>query len=330
MDHAAVYRDAIVIDGLNVCNWSRTIFEEWRQGGVTAVNCASVAWENLEGGLCYVSDWKRRCAEHADLIVLGRSLADIRRAKAEGRTAVILGWQNTSPIEDKLDYIGIFADLGVRVMQLTYNTQNYSGAGYLEAMDGGLTGFGHDVVAEMNRVGVLCDLSHVGDRTSADAIAASTRPVAFSHVLPRALKDVRRNKPDALLRAVAEKGGIVGISLFAPGLAAGNEATIDDVIAAMEYAIGVAGEDHVGIGTDFSLDHPRPGPYMEWVNRDKGYGRLLTEFAHAKVSKPRGIERLHEMPNLAEAMARRDWSEARMRKVLGDNWLRVLQDVWGG
>jgi membrane dipeptidase len=330
LDHAAVYRDAIVIDGLNVCNWSRTIFEEWHQGGVTAANCASVAWENLEGGLRYASEWKRRCSENADLIFLGRTASDIRRAKTEGRTAVILGWQNTSPIEDQLDYIGIFADLGVRIMQLTYNTQNLSGAGYLETGDGGLTGFGRDVLAEMNRVGVLCDLSHVGDRTSADAIAASTKPVAFSHVLPRALKDVRRNKPDALLRAAADKGGIIGISLFAPGLAAGNDATIDDVIAAMEYAINLLGEEHVGIGTDFSLDHTRPGPYMDWVNRDKGYGRLLTEFGHTTVNKPLGIRRLHEMPNLAGAMARRNWSEARMRKVLGGNWLRVLSDVWGG
>ncbi len=117
-----------------------------------------------------------------------RTLADIHAAKSEQRTGIILGWQNTSPLEDNLEYVEIFKDLGVGVMQLTYNTQNYSGAGYLETRDSGLTGFGYEVLAEMNRVGVLCDLSHVGDRTSADVIAASQAPVCISHVLPRAFR----------------------------------------------------------------------------------------------------------------------------------------------
>ena len=149
-------------------------------------------------------------------------------------------------------------------MQLTYNTQNYSGCRLSRNLnDGGLTGFGREVVDEMNRVGVLCDLSHVGDRTTADVIAYSNKPVCISHVLPRALKDVKRNKPDELFKACAEKGGLIGVSLFAPGLRAGNDATIHDVLEAMEHIIDVVGEDHVGIGTDFSLDQARPGPWMD-------------------------------------------------------------------
>jgi membrane dipeptidase len=330
IDPAGLHADAVVVDGLNVCNWSRTIFEEMRAGGVTAVNCASVLWENLEGGLAYVSAWKAMLREHSDLIMPVRTVADIARAKRKGRTGIILGWQNTSPIEDKLAYIEIFKDLGVGIMQLTYNTQNYSGAGYLEPNDGGLTGFGREVVAEMNRAGVLCDLSHVGDKTAADVIACSTKPVCFTHVLPRALKDVRRNKPDELMKACAAKGGIVGMSLFAPGLAAGNDATIRDYFAAMEHAIDVVGEDSVGIGTDFSLDHPRPGPYMTWANRDKGYARQLTEFGHVKINKPKGIERIKDMANLTAVMVEAGWGEAKIRKVLGGNWLRVLTEVWGG
>jgi membrane dipeptidase len=328
-DAAGLHDDALVFDGLNVCNWSRGIFEEMHEGGVTAVNCASVIWEDLAGGLRYVMEWRRMIAENADLLIPVQRVADIRRAKRDGRTGICLGWQNTSPLQDQLGYVEIFRDLGVRIMQLTYNTQNYSGAGYLEASDGGLTGFGHDVLAEMNRVGVLCDLSHVGDRTAAETIAASAKPVCFSHVLPRALRDVKRNKPDDLLRACADRGGIIGISLFAPGMAAGNDATLDDYLAAMAYVIDLVGEDHVGIGTDFSLDHPRPGPYMEWANRDKGYGRKLTEFGHVKINKPKGIERIRLMPNLTAAMLRAGWGETRIRKLLGLNWLRVLGDVWG-
>ncbi|MCW2474035.1 dipeptidase [Candidatus Symbiopectobacterium sp. NZEC151] len=323
-----LHQQSIVIDGLQTCDWSRAIFEEMRDGGITAVNCASLLWENFREGIDYASQWRRFWRENDDLIRPVRTLADIHAAKAEQRTGIILGWQNTSPLEDKLEYVEIFKDLGVGVMQLTYNTQNYSGAGYLETRDSGLTGFGYEVLAEMNRVGVLCDLSHVGDRTSADVIAASRAPVCISHVLPRALKDVKRNKPDELLVGCAQGGGIIGISLFSPGLAAGNDATVEDYLDAMSYVIDLVGEDHVGIGTDFSQDRPRPGPWLLWANRDKGTARTLAPFGSAKINKPQGIARIREFPNLTNRMLARGWSETRVRKLLGENWLRVLGAAW--
>src|SRR5262249_31984798 len=147
-------------------------------------------------------------------------------------------------------------------------------------------------------------------------------------VLPRALKDVKRNKPDELFKACAEKGGIVGVSLFAPGLKAGNDATIHDYLEAMQHILDLVGEDHVGIGTDFSLDHARPGPYMAWANKDKGYARKLTEFGDVKITKPEGIRRLTEMPHLTEEMVKLGWSDQRITKILGGNWLRVLGQAW--
>lgn len=327
-DAAKLHNEAIVIDGLQTCQWSRSIFEDMRAGGLTAVNVSSVIWENFREGIGYVSEWKRFLRENDDLIRPVRTVADIRAAKAENRTGIIIGWQNTSPLEDRLDYVEIFKDLGVGIMQLTYNTQNYSGAGYLEENDSGLTGFGREVLGEMNRVGVLCDLSHVGDRTTADVIARSKAPVCISHVLPRALRDVKRNKPDELLTACAEKGGIIGISLFAPGLAAGNDATVEDYLDAMAYVIDLVGEDHVGIGTDFSQERPRPGPWQLWANRDKGTARTLTEFATVKISKPKGIERIGEAPNITARMLARGWSETLVVKLLGQNWLRVLDAAW--
>lgn len=327
-DAAKLHNEAIVIDGLQTCQWSRSIFEDMRAGGLTAVNVSSVIWENFREGIGYVSEWKRFLRENDDLIRPVRTVADIHAAKAENRTGIVIGWQNTSPLEDKLDYVEIFRDLGVGIMQLTYNTQNYSGAGYLEENDSGLTGFGREVLGEMNRVGVLCDLSHVGDKTTADVIARSKAPVCISHVLPRALRDVKRNKPDELLKACAEKGGIVGISLFAPGLAAGNDATVEDYLDAMAYVIDLVGEDHVGIGTDFSQERPRPGPWQLWANRDKGTARTLTEFATVKISKPKGIERIGEVPNITARMLARGWSETLVLKLLGQNWLRVLDAAW--
>ncbi len=327
-DAKKLHDDAIIVDGLQTCQWSRPIFEEMRAGGLTAVNVSSLLWENFREGIGYVSEWKRFLRENDDILRPVRTVADIHAAKAENKTGIIIGWQNTSPLEDKLDYVEIFKDLGVGIMQLTYNTQNYSGAGYLEEVDSGLTGFGKEVLAEMNRVGVLCDLSHVGDKTSADVIAQSKSPVCISHILPRALKDVKRNKPDELFVACAEKGGLIGVSLFAPGLAAGNGATVEDYLDAMAYIIALVGEDHVGIGTDFSLDRPRPGPWLLWANKDKGTARKLTEFGSVKISKPKGIERMTEMPNLTTRMLARGWSEDLILKLLGRNWLRLLDRAW--
>jgi membrane dipeptidase len=323
-----LHEDAIIVDGLQTCQWSRSIFEEMRAGGLTAVNVSSLLWENFREGIAYVSEWKRFMRENDDILRPVRTVADIHAAKAENKTGIIIGWQNTSPLEDKLDHVEIFKDLGVGIMQLTYNTQNYSGAGYLEEVDSGLTGFGKEVLAEMNRVGVLCDLSHVGDKTTADVIAKSKSPVCISHILPRALKDVKRNKPDELFIACAQKGGIIGVSLFAPGLAAGNDATVEDYLDAMAYIIDLVGEDHVGIGTDFSLDRPRPGPWLLWANKDKGTARTLTEFGSVKISKPKGIERMTELPNLTARMLARGWSEDLVSKLLGKNWLRVLGKAW--
>lgn len=170
----------------------------------------------------------------------------------------------------------------------------------------------------MNRVGVLCDLSHVGEKTAADAIAYSKRPCAITHCLPRALKDGPRNKSDELFRLCASKGGVIGTSLFAPGLVAGNDATVSDVIDAMAYVLDVVGEDHVAIGTDFSLNRPRPEPWQSWAQKDKGTARNLTEFNTVKINKPEGIRRIDEFPNLTGEMLTRGWPEDRILKILGE------------
>ena len=269
-DATALHSDAIVIDGLQCCDFNRALMEEALRGGVTAINHAAILWENFRDGIDRIIEWRSLFDANADIVMPVRSVADIHAARAAGKLGIIMGWQNTSPLEDRLDYLPIFKTLGIGIMQLTYNTQNLAGAGYLEEKDAGLTGFGKEMVAEMNRVGVLCDLSHVGEITAAETIDHSDHPCAITHCLPKALKDVPRNKSDALFKRCADKGGVIGVSLFAPGLAAGNEATVKDVVDAIAYMIDLVGEDHVAIGTDFSLNRPRPGPWQEWANRDKG------------------------------------------------------------
>jgi membrane dipeptidase len=210
-------------------------------------------------------------------------------------------------------------------MQIAYNTQNWVGTGCYEKHDGGLSEFGHEVIAEMNRLGILCDLSHVGPKTSEDVIRASRQPVAYTHCLPAGLKAHPRNKTDAQLRAIAERGGFVGVTMFPPFLRRGTQSTVDDYVEAIEYVLNLVGESQVGIGTDFTQGW---GPeFFDWITRDKGRARKLTEFG--EILNPEGIRTIGEFPNLTAAMQRRGWSEARIRRVMGENWIALLREVWG-
>jgi membrane dipeptidase len=323
---SALHADMIVIDGLIISRWSRAVFEDMRRGGLTAANCTCSVWEGFEATMRNIAEWKRWFHEHADLIMPVRWAADIRRAKEAGKTGVILGFQNVSAFEDQLGYIGLFKELGVGVVQLAYNTQNLIGTGCYESVDRGLSDFGREAVAEMNRVGILCDLSHVGAKTSEDTILASTKPVAYTHIAPAALKAHPRNKSDAQIRFIAERGGFVGVTMFPPFLARGAKATVDDYVAAIDHVVSVAGEDCVGIGTDFTQDQDRA--FFDWLTHDKGYARELVEFG--EIVNPEGIRRIGDFPNLTAAMERARWPERKIRKVMGENWLRVLGEVWGG
>ncbi len=327
MDPAVLHDDAILIDGLIISKWSRSVFEEMRAGGVTAANCTCSVWEGFQATMENVAQWKRWFREHDDLLLQVHGTDDIRRAKRDGRTGIVLGWQNTSALEDRAEFVEVFRDLGVRVMQLTYNTQNLVGSGCWESRDGGLSDFGRDVIDEMNRCGVLVDLSHVGPKTSADAVRHSAKPVAYTHCCPTGIMEHPRNKSDDQMRAVVERGGFVGVATYPPFLPWGDETTVDQCVDVFEYVMDVAGEDAVGIGTDFTQD--QEVSFFEWLRSDKGHGRLLVPGKPRVPRLPIGLATIKEFPNLTAAMARRGWSESRIRKVLGENWLRFLGEVWG-
>lgn len=325
MNSADLHRELTVVDGLVVANFGRAIFEDMRRGGLTAANCTCSIWEGFRATMDNVARWKGWFREHSDLITQVTASADIARAKREGKTGIILGWQNLTGIEDQLGYLQLFKELGVGIMQIAYNTQNLVGTGCYESRDGGLSDFGHEVIAEMNRLGILCDLSHVGAKTSEDVIKASKKPVAYTHCLPGALKAHPRNKSDEQLRFIVERGGFVGVTMFPPFLRRGTESTVDDYVEAIEYVIKLCGEDQVGFGTDFTQGYDRK--FFEWITHDKGYARKLTEFG--EIVNPAGIREIKDYPNLTAAMQKRGWKESRIRKVMGENWVRLLKDVWG-
>jgi membrane dipeptidase len=314
----------IVFDGLIVSEWGPEVFRALRAGRLTAVNATCAVWENARQTLDNLARWLQWFDRHPDLIMPVRRTADIQAAKAAGKTGIALGFQNASPIEDRLDYLALYKGLGVGIIQLTYNTQNLLGSGCYESRDSGLSDFGREAIAEMNRLGIAVDLSHVGARTSDDAIQASREPVVFSHVLPAELKAHPRNKETRQLRAVADRGGLVGVTMFPPFLPRGTASTVDDYAEIIEWVVDRCGEDHVGYGTDFTQGYGRA--FFEWITRDKGYARALTEFGEVK--NPRGIERIEETPNLTAALERRRWPAARIEKVMGLNWVGYLRRVW--
>jgi len=171
---------------------------------------------------------------------------------------------------------------------------------------------------------MLCDLSHVDAKTSRDVIDSSKKPVAYSHCLPAGLKAHPRNKSDEELRYIVDKGGFVGVTMFPPFLPKGPQSTIDDYVMAIDYVINLAGEESVGIGTDFTQGYDNK--FFDWITHDKGEGRKLTEFG--EIINPEGMRQIEDFPNLAHAMARAGWSLSKIEKVLGLNWLALLDRVW--
>ena len=322
---ADLHSKSIVIDGLIISDFNRSVFEDMGKGGLTAVNCTCCVWEGFTETMRNVMRWKKMLRENADLITQVYTTEDIKTAKAEGKTGIILGWQNITGIEDQLGYLALFKELGIGIIQMAYNTQNLVGTGCYESKDAGLSDFGHEVVAEMNRLGILCDLSHVGSKTSEDVILASKQPVAYSHCLPSGLTAHPRNKSDEQLKFIVDHGGFVGVTMFPPFLKKGSAATVDDFVEAIEYVVNICGEENVGIGTDFTQGFGHE--FFEWLTHDKGYARRLTDFGN--VTNPEGLRTIGEWPNLTASMGRRGWNVARIERVIGQNWLRVLRAVWG-
>lgn len=319
-----LHGQSVVIDGLIVSKWSRSLFEAMQAGGLTAANCTCSVWEGFEDTMRAMGQWKLWLREHDDLIRQVYRVEDIAKAKAEGRVGIILGWQNSDGFGEDIRTVALYAELGLRVVQLTYHNANAVGAGCLETRDRGLTDFGHELVAELNRTGILMDLSHVGPQTSADAVKASKKPLAYTHCAPKALKDHARNKSDEELRMVAESGGMVGVTMFPPFMPKGSQSTLDDYIGVIDYVINLCGEEQVGIGTDFTQG--KTAEDMAYFLHYKGTGRSLLTPKGAVF--PEDFGRIEQYPNLTRAMQRHGWSEARIERILGGNWMRLFGEVW--
>ncbi len=292
---------------------------------MTAINATVAIHENFRETVERIDEWTGMFEAYGSLITPVKTVDDIRLAKKAGKVGIILGFQDTAPIEHDSRLLSIFKALGVWVIQLTYMERNYVGDGCLERTDAGLSRFGLEVVEEMNRLGMLIDLSHVGYKTTMDAIEASEKPVAFTHANPHALCDHRRNKTDEQLIALAEKGGVVGANIFPPFLAAGSKATLEDFVDVIDYLVKVVGVDHVSIGTDFTEGQPES--FFTWVLVGKSRKGPIAEEDYPIVN-PEGIRSSAEFPNITRTLLSRGYSESEIKKIMGENLMSLFETVW--
>ena len=285
-----------------------------------------------EKSLADVHAWNALIQKNSADLLLVRSAADIRRAKAEGRLGVILGFQNAAMMGKDAGRVEFFAKGGVRVIQLTYNGPNQLGDGSTVPANRGLTSFGRDVVAELNRNRILVDLSHSGEQICLDAAAESKSPIIISHTGCRAVANLPRNKTDKELRLVADKGGFVGI-YFMPFLAVGRQPMAADLITHIEHAINICGEDHVGFGTDGTVPQiDDMAAYMKGLEEEVRQRRATGISAPGE--RPDIVPFLPDLVGrdkfwkLADLLAKRGHSSSRIEKILGANFLRVADGVW--
>ena len=327
------YDESVVVDALNVSNWdSSAVYESLGASGVSAINATIATWEGFTETLDAVAAWPDRFRRHADVVTPVRSVDDILQAKRDGKVGVVLGFQNASPIENRLDRLAIFHALGVRVIQVTYHERNLLGNGCYEPKDFGLSSFGVDAIREMNRLGILIDLSHVGDKTTLDSIEASEKPVAVTHANARSFCDRKRNKADDALKALAEKGGVVGSTCIVSFLPEWTDATVESYVNAIDYLVEMIGVDHVGIGTDYTQDQPTE--FWKYISSQEGtkfpakWALPDTERFHEMTLYPKGLETPDKLPVLADALSERGYKPEDIAKVLGGNWMRLFREVW--
>lgn len=322
-----LHAESIIIDCLNISNWQQPeVFANLRRGGLTVINATIAVWENFTETLDAIARWYLRFERYADTIIPIKDITDIQRAKAEKKCGIIFGFQNSSPVEDDLRRLSLLHELGVRIIQITYNNSNFVGSGYVDSPDYGLTKFGVDFITECNRLGILIDCSHVGYKTTMDAIDASTKPIAFTHAGPRAMCDHPRNKTDEQLKALVTKGGVVGVNAFPWFLAAGSQATLSDFLDTVNYMVKLIGIDHVGIGCDFIEGQSRE--WFRWLFTGRNTDKVPDYQIDWPVIYPKGLQGAADFPNLTRALLQRGYSETDVKKIMGENFLRLFREAW--
>lgn len=315
------------IDGLQYANWSEKIFRQLREGGVDAIHVTISYHENFRETVLNFERWNRWFEQYPDLIMKGLWASDIDVARETQRTAVFFGFQNPSPIEDDIGLVEIVHTLGARFMQLTYNNQSLLASGCYEAEDTGITRMGKQVIKEMNRVGLVVDMSHSADRSTIEAAELSERPIAITHANPYDWSPALRNKRDAVIRAVTENGGMLGFSLYPHHLRGGSNCTLQDFCEAIARTADRYGTQNIGIGSDLCQD--QPDSVVEWMR----VGRWSKQIDYGEGSaaapgfppQPDWFRDNRDFGNIEDGLRAAGMNADEVAGIMGGNWYRFYQ-----
>ena len=266
---------SLFIDALQYNNWSEEVFKQIQEGGLSAIHVTICYHEDFQEMVQNVIDWNRHFENYSSMIFHGRTASDVEKAQKEGRTAIFFGFQNCSPIEDNIGLVEICHQLGVRFMQLTYNNQSLLGTGCYEDNDPGITRMGKQVIKEMNRVGLVVDMSHSAEKSTLEAIEISERPIAITHANPTFWHPALRNKSNKVLEALGESGSMLGFSVYAHHLKDGTNCSLESFCNMVAETAEIMGVTNIGIGTD--LCQNQPDSIVEWMRngtwtKNKNYG----------------------------------------------------------
>ena len=325
-----IYDEALVIDGLLITrDWDEQSATALAQSGYTGFTTSLNSY-NLQSALDSLSEWRQRISDNPDTFIYATSADDFVTAKKENKVAVLFGFQNATMIERSIENIDVLFEAGTRWIQLTYNQRNLLGDGCTERTNAGLSDFGVEAVERMNELGIIIDLSHCGRQTTTDGIKFSKTGAMFNHTMCEALyKNHPRAKTDEQIRAMADKGGVMGVIClgYMVGPDPGGETTIENYIDHIDHAVNIAGIDHVGVGTDFAIE----GIEAHGATRENWYLPRLKDFKPSyEVRWPPWITQL-ESPeryrNVARLLDKRGYKTVEIEKILGGNLLRYFRET---
>ncbi len=317
------------IDNLQYCNWSRDIFQINREANLDAVHVTIVYHEDFDEFIQRTKEWNKFFEENSDLIFLGKNFHDIEKANKEKKTAIFFGFQNCSPIEDNIALVEKVHQHGCRFMQLTYNNQSLLATGCYEKNDSGVTNFGREAIKEMNRVGIVIDMSHSAEKSTFDAIHISEKPIAITHANPLFWHKTLRNKSNELLKILAGSGGMLGLSLYPHHLKNGSNCTLESFCEMTAKTAEIMGVQNIGIGSDLCINHP--DSVVEWMRN--GTWSKSKKFGEGSQKKPgfpnqpdwfldaRGFD------NIEKGLKKIGFNDDEVGGILGNNWYNFYKKI---
>ena len=320
-----------IVDALQYSNWSEKIFREMNQGGITAVHVTICYHEDFQEMVQNVIAWNQRFEQFSQHIFHGLTSDDVRKADEEGRTAIFFGFQNCSPIEDNIGLVEVCHQLGVRFMQLSYNNQSLLAAGCYEVDDPGITRMGRQVIKEMNRVGLVVDMSHSSSRSTLEAIEISERPIAITHANPSNWYDALRNKSDDVLKSLAQSGGMLGFSMYPHHLKDKSDCQLEDFCGMIARTADMIGVESIGFGSDLCQD--QPDTVVEWMrnctwNREKDFGEGSASFSGFP-EQPNWFKDNRDFKNILNCLKKTGFSDIEVERIAGLNWLEFFEKSFG-